>query len=131
MSEQPMRPATPMLRQIAEHHSLIQRFMGVSKEWKGFALLLLAGFGLANLAIAYVVIDGRLDGQWYDIRDLGNVTEHLRAWMQDEGLHPAVPYLITALLGALGILGKRVFPLHKVLRVQAGLFALLLREVHN
>lgn len=104
MSEQPMRPATPMLRQIAEHHSLIQRFMGVSKEWKGFALLLLAGFGLANLAIAYVVIDGRLDGQWYDIRDLGNVTEHLRGWMQDEGFHPTVPYLTTALLGALGIL---------------------------
>lgn len=104
MSEQPMRPATPMLRQIAEHRSLLQRFMGVSKEWKGVAFLLLAGFGLANLAIAYVVIDGRLDGQWYDIRDLGNITEHLRGWMQDQGFHPAVPYITTALLGALGIL---------------------------
>jgi len=99
-----MRPATPMLRQIAEHRSLLQRFMGVSKEWKGFALLLLGGFLLANLAIAYVVVDGRLDGQWYDLRDLGNITEGLRGWMQDQGLHPAVPYVTTALLGALGIL---------------------------
>ncbi len=104
MSEQPMRPATPMLRQIAEHRSLLQRFMGVSVEWKGLALLVLAGFALANAAIAFVVIDGRLDGQWYDIRDLGNATAHLRTWMTDQGFHPAVPYITTALLGALGIL---------------------------
>ena len=104
MSEQPMRPATPMLQQIAEHHSLLQRFMGVSKEWKGFVFLLLAGFALANLAIAYVVVDGRLDGHWYDIRDLGYAMAGLRGWMQDEGFHPAVPYVTTALLGALGIL---------------------------
>ena len=104
MSEQPMRPATPMLQQIAEHRSLLQRFMGVSKEWKGFALLLLSGFLLANLAIAFLVVDGRLDGHWYDIRDLGNLTAGLRSWTQDEGFHPAVAYVATALLGALGIL---------------------------
>ncbi len=104
MSEQPMRPATPMLRQIAEHRSLVQRFMGVSVEWKGVALLLFAGFALANLAIAFVVVDGRLEGQWYDIRDLGNATAHLRTWMGEQGFHPAVPYVTTALLGALGIL---------------------------
>lgn len=104
MSEQPMRPATPMLRQIAEHRSLRQRFMGVSVEWKGLAFLLLAGFTLANLAIAFVVVDGRLDGRWYDIRDLGNATAHLRTWMGEQGFHPAVPYVTTALLGALGIL---------------------------
>ena len=104
MSEQPMRPATPMLRQIAEHRSLLQRFMGVSTGWKGAALLLLAGFALANLAVAFVVVDGRLDGRWYDIRDLGNATAHLRGWMQEQGFNPAVPYVTTALLGALGIL---------------------------
>ncbi len=104
MSGQPMRPATPMLRQIAEHRSLLQRFMGVSKEWKGVAFLLVAGFALANLAIAFVVVDGRLDGRWYDIRDLGNAAAHLRGWMQEQGFHSSVPYITTALLGALGIL---------------------------
>jgi len=104
MSGQPMRPATPMLRQIAEHRSLLQRFMDLPKEWKGFDLLLVLGFAAANAAIAYVVVDGRLDGRWYDVRDLGIAVSHLRGWMQDEGFHPAVPYLTTGLLGALGIL---------------------------
>jgi hypothetical protein len=86
------RPATPMLQQIAEHRSLVQRARGLRWEWKFLGALIALG-GLAIAAgIGFLVIDGRLDGRWYDIRDLGLATGELRAWMQDEGFHPAIPY---------------------------------------
>ncbi len=98
------RPATPMFQQIAEHQSLVQRARGLRWEWK-FLGALAALVGLAiGAAIGFLVVDGRLDGQWYDIRDLGVGVGELRAWMERENLHPAIPYLATAIIGATGIL---------------------------
>lgn len=71
--------------------------------------LLAAGLAAAvaflavNAAIGYVIVDGRLDGEWYDIRDLGIAVGELRAEL-DEEFRPEVGYAVTALLGALGIL---------------------------
>jgi NADH-quinone oxidoreductase subunit H len=65
----------------------------------GGALLVL---GAANSAIAYVVIDGRLDGEWYDLRDLGLAVARLRTELDAE-FDPAVSYWVTAILGAIGI----------------------------
>lgn len=98
------RPATPMARQIMEHHSLLQR----ARALPGEARFILALLGVGGLAIAaavgYAVVAGLLDGRWYDIRDLGNASGHLAYWMERRGFPAAVPYLTTALLGALGIL---------------------------
>ena len=98
------RPATPMARQILEHHSLLERARGISGEWK----LVLGVVNLVMLAalagVGYLVVAGQLDGRWYDVRDLGNATAHFRGWTQQQGIHPAVPYLVTGLLGGLGIL---------------------------
>lgn len=98
------RPATPMARQILEHHSLLERARGLPKAVKG--LLALAGLlGLvAAVAVGYLVIDGRLDGRWYDLRDLGHPVAHLRGWMERQGWHPAVPYLVSGLLGGVAVL---------------------------
>ena len=73
------------------------------------------GFLAANAAIGYVVIDGRLDGQWYDIRDLGFAVEELR--VQLDTINARQPtfldgivgehwmsYAAGALIGAIGIL---------------------------
>ena len=73
------------------------------------------GFLAANAAIGYVIIDGRLDGQWYDIRDLGIAVEELRVQLDiinarqptflDDilGQH-WMSYAAGALIGAIGIL---------------------------
>ncbi len=98
------RPATPMARQILEHHSLLERARGLSSEAK-FVLGVLGLVKLAVLAgIGYLVITGGLDGRWYDIRDLGNGTAHFRDWTQRQGLPAVVPYLTSALLGGTAIL---------------------------
>ena len=73
------------------------------------------GFLAVNAAIGYVVIDGRLDGQWYDIRDLGLAVGELR--VQLDVLNAQQPpfldgivgehwmsYAAGALIGAIGIL---------------------------
>ena len=58
----------------------------------------------ANAAVGYLVVDGRLDGQWYDVRDLGLGVERLRAEL--DAVAPAyLSYWVTALLGVGGILG--------------------------
>ena len=72
------------------------------------------GFLAVNAAIGYVVIDGRLDGQWYDVRDLGIGVEALREWLDDRNAQQPgildflgqhwISYAVTALLGATGIL---------------------------
>ena len=85
----------------------------------------LAGYGLLgigllaflaiNAAVAYVVIDGRLDGKWYDFRDLGIGVDHLRGWLDDRTADQPewlsdilgdtwLSYVVAALLGAIGIL---------------------------
>ena len=72
-------------------------------------------FLAVNAAIGYAVVDGRLDGQWYDVRDLGIAAGELRAWLdgvnadQPEALDGVLgqswlSYAAGALLGAIGIL---------------------------
>ncbi|MCY4640659.1 MAG: NADH-quinone oxidoreductase subunit NuoH [Chloroflexi bacterium] len=58
----------------------------------------------ANAVVGYVVIDGRLDGEWYDLRDLGFAVARLRAEL-DAVAPPALSYWVTALVGVGGILG--------------------------
>ncbi|MXW23154.1 MAG: NADH-quinone oxidoreductase subunit H, partial [Chloroflexi bacterium] len=73
------------------------------------------GFLAVNAAIGYVVIDGRLDGQWYDIRDLGIAVEELKvqldainddqpSFLDDIVGQHWMSYAVGALLGAIGIL---------------------------
>ena len=97
-------PATPMARQILEHRSLLQRARALPGETR-LVLVLLNVVLLAVLAgVGVLVVSGQLDGRWYDIRDLGNATAHFWDWSARVGLPAAVPYLVTGLLGGLGIL---------------------------
>ena len=72
-------------------------------------------FLAVNVAIGYVVIDGRLDGEWYDVRDLGIAVDQFRGWLDDRNADQPtwldgwlgehwISYAVTALLGALGVL---------------------------
>ncbi len=107
MTDQPMRPprpATPMLRQIQDRPGLKEMALGVP-----FGLKVIGGIlGLGVLAVmalvGYLVVDGRLDGQWYDIRDLGFAVDGLRTWLGDQGVDHRITWIITGALGALGIM---------------------------
>ncbi len=85
----------------------------------GVQLVLLAGVGggflLANVAIAYLVVSGALDGRWYDFRDLGIAMGHLHVYLDEVTAQqpPEVTavigdqwlsWVVGALVGALGIL---------------------------
>ena len=98
---------TPMSRQIAEHSTLIERFLGLPKIALLIFVLLIAALGLGNGIIGYLVVAGELDGTWYDIRDLGNVNAALRDAILSSQLNTyiagALAYLIPAILGATGI----------------------------
>ncbi len=79
----------------------------------GGALAALA-FLAVNVAIAYVIIDARLEGAWYDFRDLGLGVQELREWLDDRNANQPgalgwlgdhwMSYTVTALLGAFGIM---------------------------
>ena len=98
---------TPMSRQIAEHSTLIQRFLGLPKITLLIVVLLIGALVLGNGFIGYLVVAGELDGAWYDIRDLGNVNAALRDTILSSQLNTyiadALAYLIPAVLGATGI----------------------------
>ncbi|MDA0302024.1 MAG: hypothetical protein O2822_05800, partial [Chloroflexi bacterium] len=98
------RPATPMACQILEHRSLLQRARALPGEARFALLAILLGGLIMTVGMGILVISGALDGRWYDIRDLGNGTAHFRDWAGRNGFHPALPYLVSALLGGLGIL---------------------------
>jgi len=105
MSEQPLkRPATPMFRQIQDRPGLKEFALGVP----GPAKVIGAVLGLVALAamagIGYLVVDGRLDGKWYDIRDLGNMIEGLRTWLNDQGVDHRITWIITGTIGGTAIL---------------------------
>jgi NADH-quinone oxidoreductase subunit H len=85
------------------------------------ARLMLAGaagllvFAAINVAIAVLIISGRLDGHWYDFRDLGNAVQGLRGWLDERTADQPgwlsdvlgdhwLSYIVTALIGAVGIL---------------------------
>src|SRR5207247_1640399 len=90
-----------------------RRVVTTAKKLVGaIALLVLL---LISAAIGFVVVSGRLDGRWYDFRDLGIGVDHLRGWLdlqnakQPSGLHNVLgdhwmSYVVTALIGAIGIL---------------------------
>ncbi len=86
----------------------------VPRALMALGALVALGFVAVNAAIGYVVIDGRLDGQWYDVRDLGIGVQELREWLDDRNADQPgfldflgqhwISYAVTALLGATGIL---------------------------
>ena len=97
-------PATPMLRQMLEHGTLLGRLRALPFTVRAVLAAVVGGFVAVNVAAGAAVVSGVLDGRWYDIRDLGVPVAHLRGWMETQGLPPAVPYLVTGLLGGVGIL---------------------------
>jgi NADH-quinone oxidoreductase subunit H len=103
-SPQGALPATPMARQILEGPTLRKQLRAAPIGVK--AAVAVAGLvGLAvNVAIAWVVISGRLDGHWYDFRDLGIAIGDLRGWLDDRNAGPWLSYWVTALIGGVAIL---------------------------
>jgi NADH-quinone oxidoreductase subunit H len=111
MSEQPLRgpsmkalPATPMARQILERGSLRDQALAVSSGLKFAGAVFAVVFLAVNVAVGYVVIDGRLDGEWYDFRDLGNAVARLRVELEGTDAGPWLSYWVTGAIGAVGIL---------------------------
>ncbi len=100
----PDGPATPMAQQILEHRSLLQRAMGLPTGIKLVASMLGLGFLALNVGIGFLIVDGRLDGEWYDIRDIGFAVDRLRLELDDVGAGPWLSYWVTALIGGLAIL---------------------------
>lgn len=106
MSDTPIggRPATPMAQQIIDRGSLLDDARNVPSGVKAAGAVLALGFLAVNAVIAYIVIDGRLDGEWYDIRDLGIAMARLRAELDDTSAGPWLSYWVTGVIGAVGIL---------------------------
>jgi len=76
--------------------------------------VLLVAFLALNVAIAVLIVSGRLDGHWYDFRDLGNAVQALREWLDDRTADQPgwlsdllgdhwLSYIVTALIGAIGM----------------------------
>ena len=97
-------PATPMLRQMLAHGTLLGRVRALPFALRALLAALVGGFVATNVAVGAAIVSGVLDGRWYDLRDLGVPVAHLRGWMEAQGWPPVVPYLVTGLLGGLGIL---------------------------
>ncbi|MCA9856339.1 MAG: hypothetical protein KC458_03565, partial [Dehalococcoidia bacterium] len=105
MSEQPMRrPATPMLRQIEDRPGVREMALGVPLPLKIVGAIAGLIGAVVMLGIGFLVVDGRLDGHWYDVRDLGNAVGSLRDWLNDEGVDHRITWIITGTIGALGIM---------------------------
>ena len=75
----------------------------------------LLAFAAVNVGLAALIISGRLDGHWYDFRDLGLSIQSLREWLDGKTAdQPSwlsdilgdhwLSYIVTALIGATGIL---------------------------
>ena len=75
----------------------------------------LGAFLLVNVAIAYVVVSGALDGRWYDFRDLGNAMSHLHVYLDEVTAQQSrevtavlgsqwLSWIVGALVGGIGIL---------------------------
>ncbi len=97
-------PATPMARQILAQPTLRKQFRRAPIGVKAALAVILLVVIAINLAIAWVVIAGKLDGHWYDFRDLGLAIGDLRGWLDDRGAGPWLSYWVSALIGGLGIL---------------------------
>lgn len=97
-------PATPMARQIIARRSLLDAVKMAPIGLKIAGTIFLLGFFLMNALIGFVVVDGRLDGEWYDFRDLGYAMERLRVELDAIDSGPWLSYWVTGLIGGLGIL---------------------------
>jgi NADH-quinone oxidoreductase subunit H len=97
-------PATPMQRQIREQPALTDLLTRAPRGVKVMLAFLALVFLAVGAAIGYVVVSGRLDGQWYDFRDLGHAVAALREQLDALGFGPWLSYWVTAVLGALGIM---------------------------
>jgi len=108
MSDQPLqplpRPATPMLRQIQDRPGVKEMALGVPTPAKVVGAILALGGAAVMAFIGFLVVDGQLDGEWYDIRDLGNATANLRDWLNDEGVDHRIVWIIMGTIGGLGIM---------------------------
>ncbi|MQC17187.1 MAG: NADH-quinone oxidoreductase subunit NuoH [Chloroflexi bacterium] len=105
MSEQPIRrPATPMLRQIEDRPGLKEMALGVPTGLKVIGAALGLGTLVAMAFVGFLVVDGQLDGKWYDVRDLGVGVQALRGWLTDQGLDHRLVWVITGTIGAVGIM---------------------------
>jgi len=71
-------PATPMARQIIARRSLLDAAKAAPVSLKVAGSIVLLGLLLVNALIGFIVVDGQLDGEWYDFRDLGYAMERLR-----------------------------------------------------
>jgi NADH-quinone oxidoreductase subunit H len=54
--------------------------------------------------VGYLVVDGQLDGKWYDVRDLGVGVQALREWLAGQGVDHRLIWIITGTIGGLGIM---------------------------
>ena len=64
-------PATPMAQQIIERGTLLEQAARIPTAVKALGAVFALGFLAVNAAIGYLVVDARLEGEWYDLRDLG------------------------------------------------------------
>ncbi|MCK9494264.1 MAG: NADH-quinone oxidoreductase subunit NuoH [Dehalococcoidia bacterium] len=105
MSEQPMRrPATPMLQQIEDRPGVREMLLGVPVPFKVFGAVFGLVGALVMAFIGYLVVDGRLEGEWYDVRDLGLAVQSLREWLTDQGVDHRITWIITGSIGGIGIM---------------------------
>lgn len=105
MSEQPMhRPATPMLRQIQDRPGVKEMALGVPVALKVIGAVMGLGVAVVMAFVGYLVVDGRLEGHWYDVRDLGLAVAGLRDWLNDQGVDHRITWIITGTIGGLGIM---------------------------
>jgi len=104
--------ATPMNRQIAARPTLRGFVQNFSIRTKLILGMLGLFFLLGNGLMAFIIIDGQLDGKWYDIRDLGHSIEFLRIELASNNqelilgytLGDVLAYWVPAVIGAVGIL---------------------------
>jgi NADH-quinone oxidoreductase subunit H len=105
MSEQPMqRPATPMLRQIQDRPGVKEMALGVPLPLKVLGAVVGLGVAAVMAFVGYLVVDGQLDGKWYDVRDLGVGVQALREWLAGQGVDHRLIWIITGTIGGLGIM---------------------------
>ena len=97
-------PATPMARQIIVRRSLLDAAKAAPVSLKIAGSIVLLGLFLVNALVGFIVVDGHLDGRWYDFRDLGYAMERLRIELDEVSSGPWLSYWVTGLIGGLGIL---------------------------
>ncbi|MEX2376197.1 MAG: NADH-quinone oxidoreductase subunit NuoH [Dehalococcoidia bacterium] len=105
MSDQPMRrPATPMLQQIEDRPGVREMVLGVPTGLKVFGAVTGLVVAAVMAFVGYLVVDGQLDGKWYDVRDLGVGVQVLSGWLTDQGVDHRIIWVITGTIGGIGIM---------------------------